>query len=171
MSSVQVRQPKCQYRLDRVESPHKLIYDLTINTINRSSRCAGQFQVAEVTLKPGDNSNLDSEEHNIKSGDQGDQKRSSAGGGEQSTAHDNGDSNEDKGGIIDEEIISPAAGSNRKRRDSDGIQFFRRINLILSNYNIKCVGFVSNVENPADKTQGGMLIKLTTSVLALTNDW
>ena len=154
-----------------MESLHKLIYDLTIDTINCSSRCAGQFQVAEVTLKQGDNSNLDSEERNIKSGNQGDQKRSSASGGEQSTAHNNGDSKEDKGGIIDEEIISPTADSNRKRRDSDGVQFFRRINLILSNYNIECVSSVSYVENPADKTQGGMLIKLTTSVWALTNDW
>jgi hypothetical protein len=131
-----------------VESLHKLIYDLTINTINCSSRCAGQFQVAEVTLKQGHRI-LDGEERNIKNGDKGDQKRSSAGGGEQSTVHNNGDSKEDKGGIIDEEIISPATGNNRKQRDSDGIQFFRRINLILSNYNIKCVSFCFKRREPS----------------------
>ena len=84
------------------------------------SRCAGQFPAQS-------DGNLDSEGRDIQRDGEDDRKRGSK---VHSAVHNNGDSKEDKGGINDEEIISPAAGSGRKRRDSDGTQFFRRINLI-----------------------------------------
>jgi hypothetical protein len=102
-----------------------------------SSRCAGQFQVVEADL-PQSDGNLDSEGCDIQRGGEDDRKR---GSNVHSAGHNNGDSKEDKGGIIDEEIISPAAGSSRKRRDSDGTQFFRRINLIFLRGDIGCVGY------------------------------
>jgi hypothetical protein len=81
--------------MDRVESPSKFLFELTIDTIAHSLRCEGHFRVEEAGVNGEDSNDL----HNEGNDTQGDDRRSAT-----SAGHDDGDDS-----IVDEEIISPSS--------------------------------------------------------------
>ena len=89
-----------------MESHPTLSYRLLINTINDSSRCAGQFQVeVEDDQNPEDIDHVHDKGSDTQRGDVVEGGRGEKGSGKRGTKRDG----ENGLGVVDDEIISPAS--------------------------------------------------------------